>query len=326
VKKRPRYKIKGVILSLAEGLALTLLLTLSISWGFYGHRSINRLAVYTLPTELMGFYKANADYLSEHSVDPDKRRYSVEEEAPRHYLDADYYEQAVPLDTIPHYWKDAVEKFSEDTLKAYGIGPWHLERMIWRLQNAFGKKDKEYILKQSAEIGHYAADLCVPLHSTMNYNGQLTNQKGIHGFWESRLPELYAGNYDFYVGKAVYVEHINSLIWEVFEESFAARDSVLRFEKELSIDFPEEKKYAFEEKGNGLVKVYSQEYSKAYDEKLAGMVERRMRRATYLVGCLWYTAWINAGSPDLDMEMAPVLADTTLKQHIRADQHLEREK
>lgn len=296
-------------------------------WGFYGHKSINRLAIYTLPGEMMGFYKQHSDYLSEHAVDPDKRRYSVEEEAARHYLDADYYEQSVPLDTIPHFWKDAVEKYSEDTLKAYGIGPWHLEKMMWRLQDAFAKKDKNAILKQSAEIGHYAADLCVPLHSTMNYNGQLTNQKGIHGFWESRLPELYGDGYDFYVGKAVYLEMINAAIWEVFEESCAARDSVLSMEKELSLTFPEEKKYAFEEKGNGLVKVYSAEYSKAYHDMLSGMVERRMRRATHFVGSLWYTAWVNAGSPNLDFDTIPiplVESDSVLMDQIRKDQDHER--
>lgn len=310
--------------------ALLFLLLLSSlllgSWGFYGHKSINRLAVYTLPTEMMGFYKLHADYLSEHSVDPDKRRYSVKEEAPRHYLDADYYEGAVPLDTIPHFWKDAVEKYTEDTLNAYGIGPWHLEKLLWRLQEAFTKKDRDAILKQSAEIGHYAADLCVPLHSSLNYNGQLTGQKGIHGFWESRLPELFAGEYDFYVGKAVYLEKINASIWEVFEESCAARDSVLRMEKELSLQFPEEKKYAFEEKGNGLVKVYSAEYSKAYHDLMSGMVERRMRRATHFVGSLWYTAWVNAGSPNLDFETTPmpVTSDSLLIEQIRLDQDHER--
>ncbi|MFM7234128.1 MAG: S1/P1 Nuclease, partial [Flavobacteriales bacterium] len=50
------------------------------SWGFFGHKKINELAIYTLPEELFGFYKANMDYLIDHSVDPDKRRYSVKGE------------------------------------------------------------------------------------------------------------------------------------------------------------------------------------------------------------------------------------------------------
>lgn len=269
------------------------------SWGFFAHKHINQLAIYTLPAEMMAYYKLHVNYLRDHAVDPDKRRYSVEEEAARHYLDADYYEQVLPLDTIPRRWKEAVEKYSEDTLKAYGIGPWHLEKLIWRLQEAFMRKDEKAILKQSAEIGHYAGDLCVPLHATMNYNGQMTNQRGIHGFWESRLPELFSVDYDFYVGPAQYLDDINHSIWNAFEESYAALDSVLRFERELSLTYPEEKKYTFEQKGNGIVKVYSKEYSKSYHDVLNGMVERRMRRAIHLVGCLWYTAWVNAGSPPL---------------------------
>ena len=29
------------------------------------------------------------------------------------------------------------------------------------------------------------------------------------------------------------------------------------------------------------------------------MVERRMRQAIFAVASLWYTAWVNAGQPDL---------------------------
>lgn len=29
------------------------------------------------------------------------------------------------------------------------------------------------------------------------------------------------------------------------------------------------------------------------------MVENRMRTAIYTIACFWYTAWVNAGQPDL---------------------------
>ncbi|CAN5129343.1 hypothetical protein BH09BAC5_BH09BAC5_22680 [soil metagenome] len=32
---------------------------------------------------------------------------------------------------------------------------------------------------------------------------------------------------------------------------------------------------------------------------LNGMVERRMRASIIMFGSLWYTAWVNAGQPDL---------------------------
>ena len=44
-------------------------------------------------------------------------------------------------------------------------------------------------------------------HTTENYNGQFTNQKGIHGFWESRIPELFYDEYDFITGKAKYIDY-----------------------------------------------------------------------------------------------------------------------
>ena len=32
---------------------------------------------------------------------------------------------------------------------------------------------------------------------------------------------------------------------------------------------------------------------------LVGMIERRMREAIIAVGSIWYTAWVDAGQPDL---------------------------
>lgn len=305
---------------------LLFLLVLFGSWGFYGHRTINRIAIYTLPQPLVGFYKEHAEYLSEHAVDADKRRYAVEEEAPRHYLDADHYEQELPFDTIPRFWNKAVELFTEDTLNAYGIGPWHLQKQFYFLSGAFAEKDLVKILKLSADIGHYAADMHVPLHTTLNYDGQLTNQKGIHGFWESRLPELFAGDYNFFVGKATYLENVNVAIWEAFEASVLARDSVLYFEKQLDSLFGGENKYTYEDRGKGLVKTYSKEYSKAYHEALDGMVERRMQAAIKLVGSLWYTAWINAGSPDLGQEKALELSDSLRVKASHESERIERNK
>jgi hypothetical protein len=70
------------------------------------------------------------------------------------------------------------------------------------LVDAFKARNFELILRQSAELGHYIADAHVPLHTTSNYNGQLTNQLGLHAFWESRIPELFADkNYDYLVVK-----------------------------------------------------------------------------------------------------------------------------
>ena len=273
-------------------------------WGFYGHKSINRLAVFTLPTELMGFYKDHLEFISEHAVDPDMRRYVVKEEAPRHYIDIDHYGDD-PFKLVPRRWDDAVEKFSEDTLQAYGIVPWHVQRMYFRLILAFKKNDIPFILKTSADLGHYIADAHVPLHTTENYNGQLTNQKGIHGFWESRLPELYAEDYNYFVGKAQIVNDPLETIWTAVENSHNAVDSVLEFERALNASFPTDRKYAFEERGRSTVKVYSRDYSAEYHQMLDDMVERRMRASIITIGSFWYSAWVEAGQPKLGGKIDP---------------------
>ena len=248
---------------------------------------------------MMVFYKTNIDFISEHAVDPDMRRYAIAEEGPRHYIDIDRY-GSFPYDSLPRNWNDAVIKFSEDTLQKHGIVPWWIQTMQRRLTNAFKEKNSARILQLSAEIGHYLADAHVPLHASSNHNGQHTGQHGIHGFWESRVPELLAEKeWDFFIGKATYIKAPADFIWERVLESAAAADSVLKYEKDLSQQFLEDQKFAFEERNGKIIRQYSSAFSKAYDEKLNGMIERRMRQSIYAVASFWYTAWVDAGQPDL---------------------------
>ena len=282
-------------------------------WGFFGHKQINRMAVFTLPPDMVGFYKHHIDFITEHAVDPDKRRYAVDGEAARHYIDIDHYSKngSNPFEIVPKKWNAAIEKFTEDTLQAYGIVPWHIEVMTYRLTQAFKEENPEKILRISAEIGHYIGDAHVPLHTTENYNGQLTGQKGIHGFWESRIPELFSTEYNFFIGKAKYVKNVNEFSWEVVKESHYEVDSVLSFEKKLSSSFGPDKKYAYENRGRVLTQVYSEDYSRQYSVSLNNMVERKMRKAIVAVGCIWYTAWINAGQPNLNKLVNLELNDST---------------
>ncbi|GHA63357.1 zinc dependent phospholipase C family protein [Pontibacter akesuensis] len=280
-------------------LLLSLLLPLhGNAWGFFAHQRINRLAVFALPPEMVGFYKKHIRYITENAVNPDKRRYAVEGEAARHYIDLDVYGDSA-LYKMPRFWPQAVAQYSEDTLQAYGIVPWHISLMKYQLTQAFKERNMERILRLSTELGHYVADACVPLHTTQNYNGQLTGQHGIHGFWESRLPELFSDNYDFFVGQADYIEQPQLKAWDIIATSHLALDSVLYFEKALAQEFDEEKKYGFELRNNVTIRVYSRAYSKAYSDKLNGQVERQMRLAVRSIASFWYTAWVDAGQPSL---------------------------
>jgi hypothetical protein len=294
-----RLKRISIIIVMALGMAFLLPKQSSISWGFYGHKRINRMAVFTLPPEMVGFYKKHIEFITNHAVDPDKRRYGVEGEAPRHYIDIDHY-GAHAFDSVPKFWKAAVAKYSEDTLMAYGIVPWQIEKHYYKLMNAFKDENLDRILHYSADLGHYIADAHVPLHTTENYNGQMTGQRGIHGFWESRIPELKAEDYDYFVGRARYIDSPIKSAWKIVHDSHMAVDSVLKFEASLNKEYPSDQKYAYENRGNMMTKVYSVEYTNRYDLMIKGQVERRMRESIIMVGSLWYSAWVNAGKPNLD--------------------------
>jgi hypothetical protein len=283
-------------------------------WGFYAHQQINYHAAFLLPPQMMAFYKQHINLISEHAVDPDKRRYAVEEEGARHYIDIDHY-GVYPFDSLPRKWNEAVAKYSEDSLNKYGIVPWWIQTMQARLVKAFKEKDAARIIKLSAEIGHYIGDAHVPLHACSNHNGQFTDQKGIHGFWESRIPELLLQKeWDLFIGKADYIKSPADFIWKRVLESAAASDTVLKFEKELSKSFPPDQRFAFEERNGKIVRQYSSAYSIAYNNAMKGMVERRLRQSIYAVASFWYTAWVDAGQPDLSELTALHFTEADLKE------------
>jgi hypothetical protein len=279
-------------------LLLLLISSPCLSWGFFGHRLINRTAVFLLPPEMLILYKPYLGFLEEHSTDPDKRRYAIPEEGPRHYIDIDHY--GISPDSLPRIWMNAVARYPEDSLQKHGIVPWWIQTMFYRLTKAFKEKNQSAILRLSAEIGHYIADAHVPLHTTRNHNGQYTGQHGIHGLWESRIPELLAEQeWDFFIGKAVYISNPIAFTWNRIKESAAASDTVLRMEKILTNVFPPDRKYAFEERNGVIIRQYSAAFCRQYEASLNGMIERRMQQSIFAIASFWYTAWVNAGQPDL---------------------------
>jgi hypothetical protein len=265
------------------------------TWGFWSHKLINRMAVYRLPPEMAGFFKKHIDLISENAVNPDRRRYSVVGEAERHFIDLDVYGDSAFF--LPRTWEAAIAKFGEDSLRRHGIAPWYLQQHVRKLTEAFRQKDHRRILTLATDLGHYVGDIHVPLHTTRNYNGQLSGQEGIHAFWESRLPELYAEKYDFWIGPAFYVNDMSEAIWQTVFRTNLACDSVLSFEKKVSSSIPPDKRYTHELRNNVLSKMPSREFAEAYHTLLEGQVERQMKAAIQLTGDLWYSCWVDAGQP-----------------------------
>ena len=107
---------KGIIPKYCRVLLLaTLLFSFCIpegkDWGFFAHRRINRMAVFTLPPRMMPFYKRHIEYLTAHAVDADKRRYATRHEAVRHYIDLDHWGE-FPFPELPRNWIDVLIRYT----------------------------------------------------------------------------------------------------------------------------------------------------------------------------------------------------------------------
>ncbi|MEE9373981.1 MAG: zinc dependent phospholipase C family protein [Saprospiraceae bacterium] len=185
-------------------------------------------------------------------------------------------------------------------LDEFGILPYHLLEYQNRLKWAFLSKNIPNIIRIAGEMGHYIGDAHVPLHTTENYNGQLTGQDGIHAFWETRIPELFAiSDYDFWVEPAEYIENKSDYFWNIVLKSHDYVDDVLTLEIELRDKFPKDNQYCFNERLGVTKRTECKAYAEAYQTALNGMVEERMRDAITAIGSSWYTAWVDAGSPTL---------------------------
>ena len=256
------------------------------------------MAVFTLPPPLFGFFRENIEYLSDRAVDPDKLAHVIEGEAERHFIDIDHYGE-YPFKEMPRRWEEAAGKYSADTLMKYGVLPWHIDRMVIRLSEAFADKDKEKILRLSAHLGHYVADACTPLHTTKHYNGIRPEQRGIHSLWESRLPELFAEEYSYFAGRADYTGNTLDMAWELIEESHSMVNTIFSCYNSIYFSFPEDRIFSHEIRGRAAEREFSREFCKAIHECMEGMIEERMLRAIKVTGDLWFTAWIMGGQPDL---------------------------
>jgi hypothetical protein len=293
----------------------------SFAWGGWGHKHLSRAAVFALPEEMRVFYYNHIDFLTEGAVVPDLRRALLNDKAEpaRHFIDLEDF--GMGIDALPKQPKEAWVKYDSNFLQKYGYLPWYLQTVMEKLTMAFLRKNKSEIIFLSAELCHYMGDAHVPLHTSSNYDGQLTNQKGIHSLWESRLPETFGEGYNFFTGDAEFVNDITSSVWSIIKRSHAAADTVLAVEKQLRSGFPKEELYKKDAAGMQILRfnnpVLSDEYISRFNSSLNNMVERQLRLSAKDVADFWYTAWVNGGKPDLNALDDPHLVKQNKKNYRR---------
>lgn len=301
------FHMKKLIVRIALScMLITASAGLIFGWGTFGHQHINHAAVFALPVEMRLFFYNHIDFITEESTVPDLRKYTLNDKAenPRHFIDIEGFENT-PIDSIPRTMKQALAKYDEKFLQKMGILPWYMQEMMEKLTKSFREKRKTEILFLAADLGHYIGDANMPLHTALNHDGQLTNQKGIHSFWEAQLPEYFGNAYKLNVSEAVYLPDVTAACWDIVKHSNSLADTLLLIERNLRASFPAEKMYKTDDSGKVVKNKFGQmtrsmEYAQAYHNALGGMVENQMRHAVQDLANFWFTAWVNAGRPDLD--------------------------
>jgi predicted AlkP superfamily phosphohydrolase/phosphomutase len=264
----------------------------ALPWGFTAHRLVNEKAIATLPEPLLSFFRRNADYVSEHAVDPDLWRAVGQDKEPNHFLDLDAFgppsANPVPRDEAEHLRRHGAEAAAKGRL------PWRVGEAYRELVAAFREGDPARILDRAAVLGHYVGDAHVPLHAALNYDGQLTGQTGLHNRWESHLVERFERQLraELAPRPARAVGDPVLLTFDVLAESFDLSLLALAADKE-SIE------------GNDLADTPLDDryddgyYSRMYERERATL-RGRMGAAATALGSLWLTAWQEAGRPALD--------------------------
>jgi hypothetical protein len=286
-------------MKLIRAAIVSALFVLSGSWGFLVHRTVNQLAIYQLPKKMQPFFYENRDYLVKNAIRPDQRRNQDPNEAPKHFIDLEVYGDSAAW-KMPLTWNEAVAKYSRDTIIKYGYLPYWIIAMKEKLTGAFKAGNTDSILFYAADIGHYIADANVPLHTSVNYDGQLTGQRGLHALWESVIPEIELEGYQLHSHhKANYLDHPEEAVWNAVRRAHSLLGDMFAKEKEVSKQFADSTKYRHQTRNGREIKTYTPAFAKAYSAVLKPTIDEQLLHSSELIADFWYTSWSDAGKPDL---------------------------
>lgn len=266
------------------------------AWGFEGHKLINRRAVEQLPKEIGVYFREHTDYISGHSVDPDLWRLDAEnhpEEGHGHFIDADLYDR-YPFRNIPRDRKGLEEKYGIDRVKQWGTAPWRVESYFDRLVDEFTAGQWQESWLTAAALGHYVADIHMPLHTVENYNGQLSGNDGIHKRWEKDMVDLYVLGRVNPRGKLISVKDPVELAFRIVRESFRYHKRLLRADLRARKSIPPKIRGKIADRDFSLE---GTPYLEILYRKSGKLAEKRMELAALRVASFWYAAWLKAGSP-----------------------------
>lgn len=282
-----------IAVSTLAGLVLLILTSAAPSaWGFDVHRFITNAALDELPAAIRPYYQKHRAFITEHSIDPDlMRTYGVETEEPNHFMDMDAIAPD-PFTGIPHEEAEYIRKLGAEKAREYGRVPWRAEEVYNRLVAEFRKPEQNQRMSTnninalSAALAHYVEDAHVPFHAAVNYDGQATNQRGIHSRFESELFNRFKDRMTLKAAAAPPVMNPRDFIFAKLTESIRLVPAVLAADK-AAIQGRE---------------FYDDAYFEQFFAGAKPVVERRISEAIGGVAAVITGAWQTAGKPVLPVD------------------------
>src|SRR5690606_15218157 len=176
--------------------------------------------------------------------------------------------------------------------------PFVVVEYLGRLTEAFRQGNPDSIVFYAADLSHYIGDAHVPLHASMNYDGQLTGQSGLHDLWETTVPEVEMTHFQLSSRhKARYIASPEDRIWSILEHTFSLVPGVLEKEREVARHFTDSTKYRWEVRWGKNRRFYTPAFAKAYGKALGSSINDQLIASSNAIADFWYTAWVNSGKP-----------------------------
>lgn len=258
-------------------------------WGSTGHYHISYRASLSY-NEQMEQFNQWSEILADHASDADYRKNTDPDEGPRHYIDIDNYETFISTGRIPQTLDSVIMLYGSNFVYDQGVLPWATLKTYDSLVACFLRLDWDKAVLFASDLGHYVADGHMPLHITRNYNGQYSNNSGIHSRFESTMINTYISQISYNGSQVGMVENVNQYVFDYIYTNYAYVDSVLLADN-----------YAKSISGNTNSSAYKQalwEYSQDFTTLL-------FKSASHALAELIYSAWTEAGSPLISSSAIP---------------------
>jgi hypothetical protein len=261
------------------------------AWGSAAHRHIMARAIDLLPVELKPFFHQHQDELVMRVIDPDLFRVLGWEEDPNHFVNFGAKELGeYPFKELPREYGAAIEKFGMATLRRNGLLPWRQQEEFGNLRRAFEGFTRETYgpgnaVLFAAVMSHYIQDAHQPLHASVNYDGQMTGNTGIHARFETALFERFQSRLTIRPAPPTPILNSRDAAFDALLSSYKLVDPILKAD-----DAARQGK-----------ETYDDEYFERLFTAVRPILEQRLGEAITATAGLIMGAWEQAGRPVLKL-------------------------